>query len=363
MTIPCPPNRRRAAEILKAFTGLRLAVVGDFFLDAYYDCDPALEEISLETGRPCHQVIRTRRQAGAAGTVAANLAALGVGSIEAVGFCGDDGEGYELRRAMTGLGLDLSGFFVCPERFTPTYGKPCHVDPVRPGAPVTEELERLDLKNRRPIPLRLQRQLLEHLTSRVSAWDGVAVLDQANEAECGVLTARVRRGVMAAARRRPQTVFLADSRERIGLFRAVSIKPNQFEAARALEPPRSTPPSSSRSRSRPTLTASRRHALALADRTGRSVFLTLGTRGMLVADRGSVVHVPAFTVEGPVDPVGAGDATSAALLACLAGGASLVEAAWIAAAAASITVQQLGTTGTASPAQIRRRLRELPHAS
>ncbi|MFA6110050.1 MAG: PfkB family carbohydrate kinase [Candidatus Latescibacterota bacterium] len=361
MTVPGLPDRRRAAEILEAFPGLRLAVIGDFFLDAYFDCDPALEEISLETGRPCHQVIRTRRQAGAAGTVATNLAALGVGSIEAVGFCGDDGEGYELRRAMTGLGLDLSGFFVCPERFTPTYGKPCHVDPARPGAPVTEELERLDLKNRQPTPARLQRQLLDHLMSRASAWDGAAVLDQANEAECGVLTTRVRRGVVAAARRRPRTVFLADSRERIGLFRKVCTKPNQFEAARALEEPTSTPPS--RPRSRPTLTASRRHALALADRTGRPVFLTLGTRGMLVADRGSVIQVPAFAVEGPVDPVGAGDATSAALLACLAGGASLVEAAWIAAAAASITVQQLGTTGTATPAQIRRRLRELPHAS
>ena len=37
-----------------------------------------------------------RRQAGAAGTVATNLTALGAGHVEAVGFYGDDGEGFEL---------------------------------------------------------------------------------------------------------------------------------------------------------------------------------------------------------------------------------------------------------------------------
>jgi sugar/nucleoside kinase (ribokinase family) len=79
---------------------------------------------------------------------------------------------------------------------------------------------------------------------------------------------------------------------------------------------------------------------------------------MLVADGRQVEQVPAFPVAGPVDPVGAGDATSAAITAALAAGATLLEAAAIASLAASITVQQLGTTGTASPAQIVRRYRE-----
>ena len=52
-------------------------MVGDFFLDAYFDCDPHLNEPSVETGKTAYQVVRTRRQAGAAGTVVANLAALG----------------------------------------------------------------------------------------------------------------------------------------------------------------------------------------------------------------------------------------------------------------------------------------------
>ena len=163
-------SESRLRQLLRSFPSLRLGVVGDFFLDAYYDCDPRLDEPSLETGRTCYQVVRTRRQAGAAGTVAANLVALGVGQVDAVGFCGDDGEGYELRRAMSGLGLNLDGFFCRSDRFTPTYGKPCYVDGSRSSLPVTAELERLDIKNRKPTPRELQDLLIAHLERQLPKW-------------------------------------------------------------------------------------------------------------------------------------------------------------------------------------------------
>ncbi len=86
------PTRLRA--LVETFPTLRIGVVGDFFLDSYRECDPVLDEKSLETGKTCYQVIGYRRQPGAAGNVAANLRALGVGAVEAVGYCGDDGEGY-----------------------------------------------------------------------------------------------------------------------------------------------------------------------------------------------------------------------------------------------------------------------------
>ena len=110
------PTRLRT--LMAAFPTLRIGVVGDFFLDSYRECDPALDEKSLETGKTCYQVIGYRRQPGAAGNVAANLHTLGVGAVEAVGYCGDDGEGYELRRAMRRLGLDLTGFLTAPGRLT-----------------------------------------------------------------------------------------------------------------------------------------------------------------------------------------------------------------------------------------------------
>ena len=126
------------------------------------------------------------------------------------------------------------------------------------------------------------------------------------------------------------------------------LKPNQREAFAAC-----------RGKGRLSLAAAQNNAMALHRRARRPVFLTLGARGMLVANDGTTARVPGIRVAGPLDIVGAGDACSAAISAALAAGAQPVEAATIATLAASITVQQLGTTGTATPAQLRRRLQEV----
>src|SRR3954453_21930085 len=97
--------------ITKNYRKLRIAIVGDFCLDRYLEIDPARREVSIETGLPVYNVAGVRAQPGGAGTVLNNLAALGVGRIIPVGFCGDDGEGYELRRGLATLpGVQLDHF-------------------------------------------------------------------------------------------------------------------------------------------------------------------------------------------------------------------------------------------------------------
>ena len=91
----------------------------------------------------------------------------------------------------------------------------------------------------------------------------------------------------------------------------------------------------------------------MAARSERPAFCTLGEQGILVATPDGVVDlVPGITVDGPVDIVGAGDAVTSAVVTALLAGAAPVEAAGIGNLAASITIQQLGTTGTASPDQL-----------
>ena len=86
-------NSTRFEAITARYPSLRLAVVGDFCLDRYFDIDPARTETSLETGLPVYNLTRVRCQPGGAGTILNNLAALGVGELRPVGFCGDDGMG------------------------------------------------------------------------------------------------------------------------------------------------------------------------------------------------------------------------------------------------------------------------------
>lgn len=80
-------------------------------------------------------------------------------------------------------------------------------------------------------------------------------------------------------------------------------------------------------------------ALALREAAGaRSVVVTLGAEGCLVADESGVDAVPAVRVERVVDTTGAGDAFAGALAAALALGASLRDAAAAAAAAGAAAV-------------------------
>src|SRR5690606_19947865 len=121
-----------------------VGVLGDLFLDRYLDIDPALNEPSVETGLTAYQVTRVRSYPRAAGTVINNLAALGVGRIYPIAYTGDDGEGDELRQALTRLpAVEQGGIFPVPDRRTPTYTKPMLG---------TDELNRLDIKNRVPTP-------------------------------------------------------------------------------------------------------------------------------------------------------------------------------------------------------------------
>jgi len=90
---------------------------------------------------------------------------------------------------------------------------------------------------------------------------------------------------------------------------------------------------------------------ALAAELGAPVFATVGERGVRVSGPDAVT-VPSVRVEGPVDPTGAGDSFSAGAVLALAAGATRPEAALVGTLVASVTVRQLGTTGTAKPADL-----------
>jgi rfaE bifunctional protein kinase chain/domain len=328
----------RVEHILRQIPALTIGVVGDLFLDRYLDIDAALTEPSLETGLEAYQVVRVRAYPGAAGTVINNLVALGVGRVIPLAVTGDDGEGHELRQALQDQRVvELRWLLADASRRTPTYTKPMLQEPGQPP----RELNRLDIKNRQPLGAAAEQHVLEALEEIWAQVDALVVLDQVSEAECGVVTTRVRKRLAELGRAGTDKLILADSRERIGLFRYVALKPNQRECCHAAQ------------------TADVQLAIReLTKRTRRPVFCTAGDKGIILCDPEgeSPVLLPAYAVSGPIDPVGAGDSTSAGIVCARAAGATFAEAAAFGNLVASITVQQLGVTGTASPEQVRSRI-------
>jgi sugar/nucleoside kinase (ribokinase family) len=144
-------------------------------------------------------------------------------------------------------------------------------------------------------------------------------------------------------------VILADSREGIRSFRSLWLKPNEIECRRAIQ--------DAANRDLPSCVQE------LAKRAGRPVFCSRGEQGILVVDTRPapprIIEVPAYPVSGPIDVVGAGDSTNAAIVCAVAAGADLDQAASFGCLVASITIQQIGTTGTATPQQVRRRWQEV----
>lgn len=334
-------KKARFDELTSQYSRLRLGVVGDFSLDRYLEIDPGRAEVSIETGLPVHNVIHVRGQPGAAGTILNNLVALGVGRAYPVGFCGRDGEGYELQHALKARGksVPLDHFLPTDLRRTFTYCKPLVLHPGKPP----EELNRLDTKNWTPTPPAIEDRIIESIQRLARDVDALIVLDQVDVPETGVVTRRILEALGALSATQPDLLIMADSRRGLKNWPNLTFKMNVNELATMCGRTGPVP-------------VSEAGALAAdyARRNGRRVFVTMAEHGMLgAAPDGRVERVPALPLRGPIDVVGAGDSVTANLTMALAAGATLKEALQLANTAASLVIHQLGTTGTATIDQLR----------
>ena len=334
-------TQERLAELIERFGRQRIAVLGDFFLDKYLDIDPRIADVSVESGKTAHQVVGVRMSPGAAGTVTMNVAALGPGQLHAIGLTGDDGEGYDLRKCLTALGCTHDHLHVGADRHTPQYLKPRDITDLS----LAGEHPRFDTKNRTPTPPELERRIMESIDALLPELDALVVMDQIEMDECGAVTTAVREMLADRAKKFPRVIFWADSRRRIRRFRNTVIKVNQFEAMgwASWLPEDEVPladlcPAVERLRAQ----------------NGLPVFVTRGSQGMLVSDPWTLV--PGVRIDGEIDPTGAGDSCSAGCVLALCAGATPPEAAVVGNLVASITIQQLGTTGTARREQLPDRL-------
>ena len=312
-------------DLFSKIGGVRVCVVGDICLDLYWRADMRLSRLSRETPHFPLPVTDERFSPGAGGNVIANLAALGVGKILPVSVIGADWRAHLLKECLLPLAPEEAGLVADPARVTPCYAKPLR----RGIADVEYEDPRLDFENRAPLSPAAEAAVLAALDTAARQADIVCVCDQL---EYGAVSPAVRKRLCEIGREMP---VLADSRDRIGLYENVIVKPNDIEAAAAADG-----------------AAPEEAAKILSARTRAPALVTCGAGGAIWCENGACVRVPAVKTEPPVDPVGAGDtflAAFAAAYACLVSGP---EAATFANLAAAVTVKKIGETGTATKDEI-----------
>jgi len=327
-------RRDWAPRALDAAAGARVTVFGDFALDAYWAVDPDDTELSVETHLPVRRVRRQHYSLGGAANVAANLIALGVSSVRAVGMVGDDLFARELLRRLGRIGVDTTDMLACQDDWqTQVFAKP-HLN--------DREQNRVDFGGfNAPAPESVE-ALADALDKAAMESDAI-VLNQ--QVPAGVSTEAMIDRLNEIVARHEDKVFVIASRHRPGAYSRGILKMNSHEAAelagRGVDLSTEIPADQA-------IDLARR-AVELA---GRAVFVTRGADGIIVAEPGNVHIEPGIPTDGPIDPVGAGDTVTAALAAVLGGGGDPVLAARLANAAACVTVRKLQMTGTAAPAEI-----------
>ncbi|HEV2688937.1 MAG TPA: PfkB family carbohydrate kinase, partial [Bryobacteraceae bacterium] len=212
------------AEILAALPRHSVLVCGDICLDRWCTYDPSTAEPSRETGIPRIGVVSTEVTPGAGGTVANNVAALGIGRVAVLGVIGDDGFGHELTESLNARGISTDLLVRTRDLPTFTYTKLIN------AATGAEDLPRVDFINTRPLPEPLEEQMVGYLREFAASFDIIFVSDQAETKRGGVVTPAVRAELTRIAENNADKVVLVDSRVRVERFRKLILKPNEQEA-------------------------------------------------------------------------------------------------------------------------------------
>lgn len=320
--------------LLNAFQGAKVAVLGDFCLDAYWMIDLARSELSLETGLPTHPIRQQRYSLGGAGNVVNNLAALGCANLFALGVIGDDPWGKELIRLLGSIRVNTDGILVQEDEWaTLAYGKP-HIG--------DQEGNRLDFGNHNRLSAETGDELLARARDRINEVDVMIINQQVRE---GIHNPRFRDGLLALTRDTQGCTVIVDSRHYSEFYAGCLLKINDHEATRLCG-----------KESDPEDLVLREDACAAAEtlfqRSQEPVFVTRGSRGLIVRDEHGVAETPGLHVGDKVDTVGAGDSVLAGISLGLAVGCRPSVASQIGNLAAAVTIRKLKVTGTATPAEL-----------
>jgi len=321
--------------LIQAMVRQTVLCVGDLMLDEFVYGE--VSRISPEAPAPVIAVQRSETNIGGAGNVARNITSLGARCIF-VGLIGDDDAGAQLRSALAREAL-IESVLVC-DSTRPTTRKVRFV-----SEHFSTHMLRADWELAQPATADIEQKLIDAILPQLARADIVLLSDYAK----GVLTARVIRNVIDAARKLGKRVIVDPKSVNFALYRgATLLTPNRKEFAEATR---------SRADSEKAIADAAPDAMQLAD--CEAILVTQSEHGMtLVPRKGEIVHVPAHPVKVR-DVSGAGDTVAAALAVVLATGAGWETALRTANAAAAVAVGKKGTASVTA-AELRRRI--LPHA-
>jgi rfaE bifunctional protein kinase chain/domain len=316
---PINMNSQRLEALLAQISALRIAVIGDFALDFYFDFNPETNDYSVETGKQVHHAAKPQTSLGGAGNVAKNLACLGV-QVDAFGIRGDDVFGREMEHLAHQLQINTEQLRVKNGIETPTYSKPMEAG---------IEQSRLDFGTRNDRFQEFSIDVIHEMAIHADSYDWIVINEQfqiplLNQATLEYLQKFVGESSIADLRSlgkyATQTLLKVNEAE---LTKIIGKTKNWEDTIKQWVSTRQKP-----------------------------ALVTLGEQGMIYASPTEFHWEKAIPKHGPIDTVGAGDMVVAAFSAAQAAGASIPESCQFASLAVHVSIHKLGETGSANPQEI-----------
>jgi len=313
-------------KLLKTVTNLgspRVLVVGDFMLDVYIYGDAL--RVSPEAPVPVLKVTETRFSCGGAGSVAADLSALGAASC-CVGFIGADQNGKTLKRLLSDAGAGTDGLFAVSDR--PTICKKRVIGLAQHRHP--QQLIRIDEESGDPLTEQQNAKILQACKDNLKRSDIVCLQDY----DKGLLSSSLCRQIIQLAKGADKKVivdpsFTSDYSKYAG---ATVITPNRKEASAVLGFELKTPADAARAAEQ------MYHELKV-----EAVVITLDKEGAYLKTGAADELIPTRT-RSVYDVTGAGDMVLAALAITLSADCDYETAVHLANIAGGIEVEKFGAS-------------------
>lgn len=327
-------KKEQLQKVLNDIELVKIAVVGDFCLDAYWFIDESKSEVSVETGQMTRPVEKQRYSLGGAGNVTNNLAAMGVKDIRAFGVLGPDPFGHEMVKVMRENGINPENLLVQEKNWsTHVYTKPYVGD---------TEQNRIDFGNFNQLSNDTADNLIGNLKNTIPKVDLIIINQQVLS---GIHTEYFRRRLVEVIKSFPDKVFIADSRHYNDEYDGAFRKMNDMEAAILC--------GFKKEAGDVVLYSEVKEAAeTLYGKYGKPLFITRGELGSIIMNEDGITDIHGLLILSKIDSVGAGDSYLSGVAATLAAGYSMQEAGEIGSYVAGVTVQKLFQTGTASREEI-----------
>lgn len=325
---------KKLKTIIEETGKVKIAVVGDFCLDAYWFIDESKSEISIETGNATQPIRQQKYSLGGAGNVTNNLAALGVEDVRAFGVIGADPFGSEMVGLMKKAGIKTNNLLIQQDNWsTHVYAKPYIAD---------VEQNRIDFGNFNQLKDEVADQLIQNLKNEIPEVDVLIINEQVIS---GIHTDYFKQKLVKLIQQFPDKIFIVDSRNYSDFYDGAYRKMNDIEAANLAGIQKDPSDMVLYSEVK---TAGK----LLFEKFKKPLFITRGDRGSVIIDKNGVTDIFGLLIIAKIDSVGAGDSYLAGAAATLAAGYSMAIAAEFGTYVAGVTVQKLYQTGTASPEEI-----------